>query len=108
MRLTWPAGADGEADRDGPVAWLGNMLDHQAAADEGVEQLRQWVVAHAGPPADVVAPPGGFVVPSGHPVAGVGENAAVVHPLGVRPVETWVNAVEGQQPPRDQDPGRLG
>lgn len=90
--------ADPEANWDGLVAWLCHMLDDQAAAGEGVEQFRQRMVPHADASADVGAPPRGFLVPSGQPVGGMGENAAIVHQLRVRPVETRMNAVEGQQP----------
>ena len=60
------------------MAWLGHMLDDQAAVGEGVEQFWQRMVAHADTPADVVAPPRGFFVPSGQPVDEMGENPAVV------------------------------
>jgi hypothetical protein len=58
---------------------------------EGVEQFWQRMVAHADTPADVVAPPRGFFVPSGQPVDGMGENPAIVHVLRMGPVETRMN-----------------
>jgi hypothetical protein len=44
--------ADGEDGRDRPIAQLGDVLDEQPGADEGVEQLGQWMKSNCNPNCD--------------------------------------------------------
>src|ERR1044071_420073 len=62
------------------------------------------MMAHLDPLADVFTPPGRCRVPSGEPVRGVCAYSAVIHPLHVRPVKTWMRAMEYEQPSWFQDP----
>ena len=79
--------ADPENYGDRPIAKLLDALDHQADAEERIEQLRKGMVTHPESSPNVVAPPRRLLMPAGQAIGRMRQNASIVHPLGVRPVD---------------------
>lgn len=83
------------------------MLHDEARGDDRVKHLRERVLAHSDPPADLKTPPRCFGVPPRLPVGGVRAQASVLKPFDVRAVEARMCAVEKEKPAASQDAGNL-